>query len=75
MLVRKQHRPINTIATDTACEQWVKQEIETYLSALHSYEERAAQNPCLSFEQHLFSVVASNQLLAEAPVHNHDFED
>ena len=72
---RKQHRPINTITTDADCEQWVKQEIETYLSALHSYAERAALNPYLSFEQHLFSVVATNQLLSDHATNSRDYDE
>lgn len=75
MSVRKHHRPITTTSSDAPCEQWVKQEIETYLNALHSYAERAARNPQLSFEQHLFSVVAGKGLMADHSGEQRDFEE
>lgn len=37
----------------------VQHEIENYLQALSSYPERFAHDPCLSFEQHLFSMMAA----------------
>ena len=40
-------------------EQEVQQEIETFLTALSSYPDRFARNPCLSFEQHLFSLAVA----------------
>jgi hypothetical protein len=40
-----------------------RREIETYVTALHSYPDRLARNPYLSFEQHLFSVVVTNQFI------------
>lgn len=40
-------------------EREVQQEIETFLTALSSYPDRFARNPCISFEQHLFSLAAA----------------
>ena len=42
----------------------VRQEIEAYVNALNSYPEHFAQNPAISFEQHLFSVVAAQASVA-----------
>ena len=39
----------------------VRREIETYITALHSYPDRVAQEPCISFEQHLFSLTVAAQ--------------
>jgi len=44
-------------------EPQVQQEIETFLAALNSYPERFSRNPYLSFEQHLFSVLTTNQCM------------
>ncbi|MBZ5719063.1 MAG: hypothetical protein LAO03_01660 [Acidobacteriia bacterium] len=49
--------------SDTARERQVQQEIETFLNALSSYPERFARDPYVSFEQHLFSIVASSHVL------------
>jgi hypothetical protein len=49
--------------SDAAHEQQVQQEIETFISALSSYPERFARDPYVSFEQHLFSIVASSHVL------------
>ena len=37
-------------------------EIKSFLSALVSYQDRFAVEPDLSFEQHLFQLVAASQL-------------
>jgi hypothetical protein len=37
----------------------VQQEIDNYLLALSSYPDRFADDPCVSFEQHLFSMMAA----------------
>ena len=37
----------------------MEREISNFLLALHSYPERFAIDPCLSFEQHLFSTIAA----------------
>jgi hypothetical protein len=45
-----------------ARERDVQHEIKSFLSALVTYPERFAVEPDLSFEQHLFQLVAANQL-------------
>jgi hypothetical protein len=45
-----------------ARERVVQHEIKRFLSALVTYPERFAVEPDLSFEQHLFQLVAANQL-------------
>ena len=57
-------RPQVVWPTNTHREPAVQNEIDTFLNALDSYPERFARNPLLSFEQHLFSVVAMNGFLA-----------
>lgn len=47
---------------DTPREPQVQQEIDTFLAALNSYPDRFSRNPRLSFEQHLFSALTTNQL-------------
>ena len=37
----------------------VQREIDNYLLALSSYPDRFAHDPCVSFEQHLFSMLAA----------------
>ncbi len=59
-------RPLVSSPANAASEPEVQQEIDTFLAALNSYPERFARNPYLSFEQHLFSVVAANQYIAQA---------
>lgn len=45
-----------------AGERDVQHEIKSFLSALVSYPDRFAVEPDLSFEQHLFQLVAANQM-------------
>jgi hypothetical protein len=45
-----------------ARERDVQHEIKSFLSALVSYQDRFAQEPDLSFEQHLFQLVAAGRL-------------
>lgn len=47
--------------SDAASERAVQQEIKIFLEALSSYPDHFAQEPRLSFEQHLFSVTAANR--------------
>ena len=56
------YRPILPFQSDAVYEQQVKEEIETYLNALVSYPARAAQEPLLSFEQHLFRLAMSHTM-------------
>lgn len=61
----RKHRPITIAISSTNREREVQEEIETFLSALNSYPDRFARDPCLSFEQHLFSLAASKPLSNE----------
>jgi hypothetical protein len=61
MKMRK-HRPITTAISGANREHEVQQEIETFLAALNSYPDRFACNPCLSFEQHLFSLATARPM-------------
>ena len=38
-----------------------EQEIQNFLKAMHSYPERFAQDPELSFEDHLFMITAQSE--------------
>ena len=62
MKANKQQMLITGLS-DAAHEQQVQEEIETFLNALSSYPERFARDPYVSFEQHLFSIVASSHVL------------
>src|SRR5713226_3698962 len=55
-------RPSASGVGRAARERDAQQEIKSFLSALASYPERFALEPDLSFEQHLFHLVAANQL-------------
>jgi len=59
----KKQQMVVTGNSDAAHEEQVQQEIETFLNALSSYPERFARDPYVSFEQHLFSIVASRHVL------------
>jgi hypothetical protein len=47
--------------SDASREQEVKQEIENFLNALSSYPDRFAQEPRLSFQEHLFDIEMARQ--------------
>ena len=47
--------------SDASRDQEVKQEIENFLNALNSYVDRFAQEPRLSFQEHLFDIEMANQ--------------
>ncbi|MBZ5598581.1 MAG: hypothetical protein LAN83_09680 [Acidobacteriia bacterium] len=66
MKIRK-HRPITVgiASTERERQREVQQEIETFLTALSSYPDRFARNPCVSFEQHLFSLAAAKVVSGE----------
>jgi hypothetical protein len=57
MKSRKQ-RPSVVGLSDAARQQQVQHEIQAFLKAIHSYPDRFARNPYLSFEQHFFSIAA-----------------
>jgi hypothetical protein len=53
----KKYRPIRSFA-DASRDQAVQREIDSFLLALNSYPERFVHNPCLSFEQYLYNIMA-----------------
>ena len=55
-------RPSTSGVGRAAQERDVQHEIKSFLSALVTYPDRFAREPELSFEQHLFQLVAANQL-------------
>jgi len=61
----KARRSIALYAVDAAQKEAVQREIENFLQALSSYPERFAHDPYLTFEQHLCSIMAGEQVPAE----------
>jgi hypothetical protein len=57
-------RPRSSGVCRAADKRDVQYEIKMFLSALGSYPDRFAREPNLSFEQHLFRVVATSQVAA-----------
>ena len=55
-------RPSASGVGRTARERDAQHEIKNFLSALVSYPSRFALEPELSFEQHLFQLVAASQM-------------
>jgi len=55
-------RPSPSGLSRAAKERDARHEIKSFLSALVSYPDRFAVEPGVSFEQHLFQLVAANQL-------------
>jgi hypothetical protein len=55
----KGYRPITAGFMDDTREVEVRCEIDNFLLALHSYPERFATDPCLSFEDYLCSIMAA----------------
>jgi hypothetical protein len=66
MLSRK-YRAIPVAFTEDTREAGVRREIDNFLLALHSYPERFANDPCLSFEDYLYSIMASERDLNGGP--------
>jgi hypothetical protein len=48
-----------------------QREINNFLLALHSYPERFADDPGLTFEEYLFSIMMSEQALNGGPYQVH----
>jgi hypothetical protein len=42
----------------------VRQEIEQFIQALHSYPDRVQREPELSFHEHMFRIAISEQIAA-----------
>ena len=57
----QKYQPESLNAAEAIRRQEVQQEIENYLLALSSYPERFANDPYVSFEQHLYSMMAAGQ--------------
>ena len=58
-MASKSHRPTAAFVADAARERTVQREIDDFLRALTSYPESFARQPHLSFEQHLFRIMAA----------------
>jgi hypothetical protein len=58
MKTQKYH-PESLSVAETVRRQEVQAEIDNYLLALSSYPERFADDPYVSFEQHLYSMMAA----------------
>jgi len=58
----RKRRPSATGLGRAARERDVQYEIKSFLSALVSYPDRFALEPGISFEKHLFQLVAASQL-------------
>jgi hypothetical protein len=54
----QKYQPESVSAGESIRRREVQQEIDNYLLALSSYPERFADDPYVSFEQHLFSMMA-----------------
>jgi len=68
MRTKKYQSTLNALDTNQSCD--VQQEIDNFLRALHSYPESFAHNPQLSFEQHLFRVMAA-EMASDGDQHTH----
>jgi hypothetical protein len=55
----KKNRASQALVSTLSPEQ-VQQEIAQFLSALYSYPARVEREPLVTFEQHLFSIIAGN---------------
>lgn len=55
----EKYQPENLSVVETIRRREVQQEIENYLLALSSYPQHFAQDPCVSFEQYLYSMMAA----------------
>lgn len=60
MSMAKGYRPITAGFMDDTGEMDVRREIDNFLLALYSYPTRFADDPCLSFEQYLCSIMAAD---------------
>jgi hypothetical protein len=54
---------VSPVLAELKREHQAQQEIENFLKAIKSYPESFAHDPSLSFEEHLFTVIAQNQEL------------
>jgi hypothetical protein len=55
----QKYQPESLRVVEATRRREVQQEIDNYLLALSSYPERFANDPYVSFEQHLYSMLAA----------------
>jgi len=56
----KKHHATDVYVAKSTREHEAQQEIDSFLRALHSYPDRFAREPYLSFQQHLSSIVTAD---------------
>jgi hypothetical protein len=64
------HRTIIAASPNSRRQDGTQREIRNFLRALSSYPERFADNPCLSFEQHLFSIALTSSVAGQGTRQN-----
>ena len=67
----QKYRRESLSAAETIRRREVQQEIDNYLLALSSYPDRFADDPYVSFEQHLYSMMAAGQTSRSGERRNH----
>jgi len=66
----KTHRAGGAAGATSHRQSDTQREIRNFMRALSSYPERFADNPYLSFEQHLFRVASTSHLAGEGSRQN-----
>ena len=66
-MANKRYGSITVGFSDPTAEVDAQREINNFLLALHSYPERFADDPGLTFEEYLFSIMVSEQALNGGP--------
>jgi hypothetical protein len=66
-MANKRYGSITVGFSDSTAEVDAQREINNFLLALHSYPERFADDPGLTFEEYLFSIMVSEQALNGGP--------
>jgi hypothetical protein len=62
MLMRNNRiQTVTPSLTEVKLQYKAEQEIDNFLKAIHSYADRFAQDPELSFEDHLFTITAQSE--------------
>lgn len=63
MMVRNNYtvEKISTSLAEVKMQYRAEQEVQNFLKAINSYPERFAQDPQLSFEDHLFTITAQSE--------------
>jgi hypothetical protein len=52
------------LQSSISADEQVRLEIQSFLAALKSYPDRAAKEPNITFEQHLYALVSPRQAIA-----------